>query len=326
MTKVAILYKTTAKVPMVIEPWHVEKIRETIQGGEVIHVETEEELLAQNFNADILLTWGQLTPTEYCRSATNLKWIHVLSAGVEGLMKIDFDRSKLKVTNSKGIHGLAMSEFTMWYILSFLKGFPLLYRQQQNKVWQKPNNPGPQECLGKTVGIIGMGDIGKEVARKAKFFGMNVLGVKRRPQPTEYVDQMYSLAEVNTVLEQSDFVVILVPLTSESYHLINEEKLRKMKNSAVIINIGRGPVIDEQALIKVLEEGVITGAALDATEVEPLDKNSPLWGMPNVIISPHMSADSPLYMSRAIDVFCKNIRLYLDGKELDNQINFEVKY
>ena len=194
MTKVAILYKTTAKVPMVIEPWHVEKIRETIQGGEVIHVETEEELLAQNFNADILLTWGQLTPTEYCRSATNLKWIHVLSAGVEGLMKIDFDRSKLKVTNSKGIHGLAMSEFTMWYILSFLKGFPLLYRQQQNKVWQKPNNPGPQECLGKTVGIIGMGDIGKEVARKAKFFGMNVLGVKRRPQPTEYVDQMYSLA------------------------------------------------------------------------------------------------------------------------------------
>ncbi len=326
MTKVAILYKSTAKVPMVIEPQHIEKIRKTIPKGEIIHVETEEELLAQNFNADILLTWGQLSPNEYYKSATNLKWIHALSAGVEGLMKVDLDGSKVKVTNSKGIHGLAMSEFTMCYILSFLKGFPLLYRQQQNKVWQKPSKPGPEECIGKTVGIIGMGDIGKEVARKAKFFGMKVLGVKRRPQPTEYVDQMYSLAEIDNVLQQSDFVVILVPLTRESYHLINKEKLHMMKKTAVIINIGRGPVIDEQALVKVLEEGIIAGAALDATEAEPLDQNSPLWGMPNVIISPHMSADSPLYMGRAIDIFCNNIGLFLEGKELYNQINLETKY
>lgn len=326
MTKVAILYKSTPKVPMVIETLHIEKIRKTIPKGEIIHAETEQELLERNFNADILLTWGQLTPSEYYKSATNLKWIHALSAGVEGLMKIDLDASKVKVTNSKGIHGLAMSEFTMCYILSFLKGFPLLYRQQQNKVWQKPSNPGPEECIGKTVGIIGMGDIGKEVARKAKFFGMNVLGVKRRPQTTEYVDQMYSLAEIDSVLEQSDFIVILVPLTRESYHLINEEKLSKMKKTAVIINIGRGPVIDEQALIKALQKGVIAGAALDATEVEPLDKDSPLWGMGNVIISPHMSADSPRYMNRAIDIFCNNIALFREGKELYNQINLETKY
>lgn len=326
MTKVAILYKSTPKVPMVIEPQHFKRIRKAIPGGEVIHTETEEELLAQNFDADILLTWGQLTPAEYCRSAKNLKWIHALSAGVEGLMKVDLDRSKVKITNSKGIHGLAMSEFTMLYILSFLKNFPLLYRQQQNKIWQKPSNPGPEECIGKTVGIIGMGDIGKEVARKAKFFGMKVMGVKRRPQPTEYVDKMYSLAEIDIVLEKSDFVVILVPLTSASYHLINKEKLHTMKRTAVLINIGRGPVVDEQALIKALEEGVIAGAALDATEVEPLENESPLWTMPNVIISPHMSADSPHYMSRAIEVFCKNIGLFLEGKELHNQINLEIKF
>jgi phosphoglycerate dehydrogenase-like enzyme len=326
MTKVAILYKNSPKVPMVIEPQHIAKIKQAIPDGEVVQYGTEEELLAAGFNADILLTWGQLTPSEYYKNAGNLKWIHALSAGVEGLMKLDLDGSRVRVTNSKGIHGLAMSEFTMCYILSFLKGFPLLFRQQQAKIWRKPDNPESQECIGKTVGIIGMGEIGQEVARKCKFFGMNVLGVRRTPKPMEHVDQMYSLAEIDRVLEQSDFIVILVPLTPESVHLINEEKLRKMKKTAYIINIGRGPVIDEKALVKVLKEGIIAGAALDATEIEPLPHESSLWEMPNVIISPHMSADSPLYMGRAIDIFCKNIELFLKGQKMANEINLETKY
>lgn len=326
MTTIAVLYKETPRVPMIIEERHLRMIKETMPEADVIYAETEKKLMEQGVNADILLTWGQYSPAEYLNYAGSLKWVHSLSSGIDGLIKCDIAKLPVKLSATKGIHGLPMADHVIGYMLSFLRGFPLLYKHQQNRIWQKPTNPGPQESLGKTVGIIGLGEIGHEIARKCKMFDMRVLGVKRTPDKTEYVDEMYGLNEVDKLLTESDFVVILVPLTSDTVHFINEEKLRKMKKTACLINVGRGPVVDEEALVRVLQEGAIAGAALDATEVEPLPEASLLWGMNNVIITPHMAADSPFYMDRAFKVFCDNIQLFLKGEKLQFEVNMDKKY
>lgn len=325
MTTVAVLYQVSPKYPNVIEERHLQMIGKAVPDVQVVHAETEQELIAQGVNADILLTWGLYRPNDYLNYASNLKWVHSLSSGVDGIVN-SIGNLPVKLSTTKGIHGLPMADHVIGYILSFLRGFPTVYRQQQKKIWQKPSNPGPQESIGKTVGIIGMGEIGREVARKCKMFDMKVLGVKRTPTPSQFVDEMYASDEMDKVLQASDFVVILVPLTPDTVHNINEEKLRQMKKTAYLINVGRGPVIDEAALIKVLKEGVIAGAALDATEVEPLSETSPLWEMDNVVITPHMAADSPFYMDRAFKVFCDNLQCFLKGEKLQFEVNMDTKY
>jgi len=311
---------------MIIEDRHLAMIRETIPAAEVIHAETEKELIEKKVNADILLTWGQYSPIEYCNFASKLKWIHSLSSGVDGLVKPGITKLPVRISTTKGIHGLPMADHVIGYILSFLRGFPLLYSHQQKKLWQKPTNPKPQESCGKTVGIIGLGEIGNEIARKCKMFDMRVVGVKRTPKPIAHVDEIYGLNEVDKLLQESDFVVILVPLTPDTVHFINEERLHMMKKTAYLINVGRGPVVDENALIKVLQDGAIAGAALDATEIEPLPQDSLLWTMNNVMITPHMAADSPFYMDRAFKVFCENVTLFLKGEKLQFEVDMATKY
>jgi len=164
------------------------------------------------------------------------------------------------------------------------------------------------------------------VARLAKALEMRVLGVKRSVSDLEFFDKVYPNTEMNTVLEESDFVVLLTPLTDETRHLIGLEQLKKMKNSSILINIARGPVVDTNALIEALQKGIIGGAALDTTDPEPLDKESPLWDMDNVIITPHCSADSTLYMDRAMRQFCDNLVSFGSGNPLFNEIDMARKY
>ncbi|MDQ7093599.1 D-2-hydroxyacid dehydrogenase [Desulfosporosinus sp. PR] len=325
MTTVAVLYQVSPRFPNVIGERHIQMIQESFPDVRVVQAETEQELIAQGINAEILLTWGLYRPNEYLNYASNLQWVHSLSSGVDGLVN-SIGNLPVKLSTTKGIHGLPMADHVLGYILSFLRGFPTIYKQQQKRIWQKLNYPGPQESKGKTVGIIGMGEIGREIARKCKLFEMRVLGVKRTPAPSEFVDEMYGLNEMDKVLQVSDFVVILIPLTPDTVHNINEEKLRRMKKTAYLINVGRGPVVDEEALIKVLKEGAIAGAALDATEVEPLSETSPLWGLDNVIITPHMAADSPFYMDRAFQVFYANLRHFLQGERLQFEVTMDTKY
>lgn len=314
INKVAILFQSTNKVPIEIEERHYATIRQTLPGVEIIRAYDEEELISKTDDADVLLTWGQYKPVKFCTKAKSLKWIHAISAGVEGVTTPEISALEAKISSTKGIHGIPMAEHTMAFILSFLRLFPLYGRQQQTRVWLKHKEC--EETTGKTVGIIGLGSIGKEVAKKAKLFGMRVVATKRIPVECEWVDQLYSENELEKLLAESDFVVVIVPLTPETVKLIGEKELRMMKQSAYLINIGRGPIVDEQALVKILEEGVIAGAGLDVVEVEPLPSESPLWNMSNVIITPHTSADSPLYMDRAIKVFCENLRRLIAGEEL----------
>lgn len=316
MPRIAILYQRNDATPMVLEPRHIDMIRAHDPGGELLVCETEQQLLDSGFDAEILLAWGRLTPAEYCGRCTGLRWIQSLSAGAEGLLRMECAKEPLMISKMHGVHGVPMSESCIAYILSFLRGLPRLRDQQKSHVWKKPVCPGPDECREKTVAIVGIGDIGREVARKCKFFGMRVIGCRRTPHPMEYVDEMYPAADLEKVLGMADFVVCLVPESPEATHMFGPEQFAAMKAAGVFINIGRGSVADTAALIAALRDGVIGGAALDALEEEPLPADSPLWDMENVIISPHCSADSPFYFDRAIPVVCENLDRYIKGEEI----------
>jgi len=315
MPDIAVLFKTCDKTPMVVEEKHLQMLRDHNPDGEVRVFETEEQLLAADFNAEILISWGQYVPNTYCNGNEKLKWIQGISAGMEGLLSLD-KANDVMVTKMAGVHGVPMSETTMCYILYFLHGFPQIMANQRRHYWKKPENPAPTEAMGKTVAILGMGAIGSEVARKCKFFGMNVIGCKRTPTPMEYVDEMYSTADMDKVLGMADFVVCLIPHSPESEKTFGAEQFAQMKKNAVFISIGRGKVIDFDALAEALNNGTIAGAALDALDPEPLNADSPLWDMENVVITPHCSADSPYYFDRAFQVICDNLDRYLNGEAL----------
>lgn len=320
MPNIAVLYQTSGATPMVLEDRHLDMIRAHNPGGELLVCETEQQLLDSGFDAEILFSWGRLTPNTYCQRCTNLKWIQSLSAGAEGLLDMDCAKAPLAISKMSGVHGIPMSESCIAYILNFLHGLHRLRYQQKAHIWKKPSDPGPDECREKTVAIIGIGEIGQEVARKCKFFGMKVIGCRRTPRPMEFVDEMYPVTELETVLGMADFVVSLVPASPEAEHMFGLTQFAAMKKTGVFINIGRGSVVDTNALIDALQSGMIGGAALDALEVEPLPAGSPLWDMENVIISPHCSADSPFYFDRAIPVICANLDRYLNGEEILHRV------
>jgi phosphoglycerate dehydrogenase-like enzyme len=321
--KIAILFQSTNKVPIEFAERHLDLIRQTVPGMRVSRAYTESELLPADLDADILITWGQYSPVEFCTQAKNLKWIHAISAGVEGLTIPEIMKLDAVVSNTKGIHGLPMAEHTMAFILAALRQLPVMFKQQQEKIWVKHH---PDETHGKTVGVIGLGSIGEEVAKKCKLFGMRVVATKRTPVACEWVDELYADDQLDKLLGQSDFVVVVVPLTPQTTKLIGEKEFKMMKKTAYIINIARGKVIDEKAMIKALQNGDIGGAGLDCVEDEPLSPDSPLWDMPNVMITPHMAADSPFYMDRAMALFCDNLKRFLNNQEILYKVNKSKGY
>lgn len=320
MPNIAILFQSNPATPMVLEEKHIEMVRAHNPGGEVLYCETEQQLLESGFDANVLFSWGRLTPNAYCNSCSDLRWIQSLSAGAEGLLKMDCAKAPLAISKVNGVHGIPMSESCIAYILNFLHALHRLRDQQKAHVWKKPTDPGPDECHEKTVAIVGIGDIGQEVARKCKFFGMKVIGCRRTPRPMEYVDEMYSVSDLEKVLGMADFVVCLVPESPEAVHMFGAKQFSAMKKTGVFINIGRGSVVDTNALVEALQNGIIGGAALDALEEEPLGAESPLWDMENVIISPHSSADSPYYFDRVIPVACANLDRYIKGEEILHRV------
>jgi phosphoglycerate dehydrogenase-like enzyme len=194
----------------------------------------------------------------------------------------------------------------------------MFIRAQARREWQRFM---PQELFGKTVGIVGMGHIGTEVARLAKAFGCYVVATRRSitlPSRDDAADELLPPGSLLDLLARSDFVVLAVPLTAETRQLIGESELRAMKPTAVLINIARGTVVDEAALVQALKGGWIAGAGLDVFEQEPLPEDSELWGMDNVIMSPHISGGTAIYNQRATGIFCQNLRLYLAGEPLLN--------
>jgi D-2-hydroxyacid dehydrogenase (NADP+) len=276
--------------------------------------------------ADADVIFGLLLPGDILSRAPKLKWLQMMSAGVDRLRDTEIWKSKITITGVSGIHASPIGEFVMGFILMLAKGMPQCFRMKQNHEWQRYM---PHLLRGKTVGIVGLGHIGGEVARLSKAFGMKVIATRRsvkKPVKARNVDLLLPQAQMNEMLAESDFVVLALPLTPETRHIIGAAELRAMKQSAFIINIGRGNLIDEAALIRVLDEKGIAGAGLDVTATEPLPKESRLWDMENVIVSPHVSGGMEDYMDRAAALFCENLKRFLEGKRLINVIDRKKGY
>lgn len=232
----------------------------------------------------------------------------------------------------------------MAHILSFAHRIPTMLADTVDRHWpaDRWERYVPLELRDSTVGIVGYGSIGREIARLAHAFGMKVLATKRNLRdlsdeghytipgtgdPTgDLADRLYPATAMKAMLRECDYVVVTVPLTTETYHLIDAEALEAMKESAVLINVARGKVVDEAALIEALKEGKIGGAALDVFEEEPLPEDSPLWDAPNVIISPHISGSTKHYNERAAELFAQNLRRFLDGQPLLNTVDRVLNY
>jgi|ERR1017187_2971400 phosphoglycerate dehydrogenase-like enzyme len=324
--RIAILYNADPMVnPVDILPEHERAIRIAAPDAEVVRAHEELELLDTGADAQILLTWGMYRPYELARSAKSLQWIHALSAGVDGITQVpEFSASRIRLTCTKGIHGAPIAEHTLCMMLMLTRGFHLLRDRQLQKQWRKHLQPG--ELEGKTAAILGVGEIGRVIARKCKLMGMRVFGLATRPSQEPSLDRFYRAQDLLTMLPEADYVVVAVPLTPETAGWIGEKQLRAMKKTAYLFNVARGPVIDTASLIRALEEGWIAGAGLDTVEPEPLPPMSHLWSLPNVLISPHMAADSPNYMHRAIKVFCENLSRFNRGEPLLFEFDWEAGF
>ena len=265
-------------------------------------------------------------PVALCEQAPRLRWIQFTSAGVDQLWKPFLDSGKITVTSAKGIHGIPLSEFVLGCMLAFAKGLPRLIQQQQEHDYQKFV---VEELHEKTVVLVGVGEIGSAVARVAKQLGMYVIGLRRR-EGTEGLsadfDEAFSFGNMASNLAKADFVVASLPATVKTHHIIEENFFRTMKPSATFINIGRGTTVDEAALVQALQEGWIQAAALDVYEREPLPSDSPLWDMPNVLVSPHIGAETTHYMERMTEILCDNLKRYAAGRSLRNVVDPVERY
>jgi phosphoglycerate dehydrogenase-like enzyme len=284
----------------------------------------EEELDALLAWADVI--FGLFAPANTIARAPKLKWIQVISAGVDRWIDTDVWQSRVIITGVSGIHATPIGEFVMALMLMFAKNAPLSFKMMKTRQWRRY----PTHTLrGKTVGIVGLGHIGREIARLSKAFGMTTIATRRstrQPGKAKNVDLLLPRASMNQMLSRSDYVVLSVPLTPETRHIIGEAEFKAMKPTARLINIGRGFLVDEDALIRALDEKLIAGAGLDVTYTEPLPQKSRLWLFDNVILSPHISGGMEDYMLRATNLFCENLRRYLNGKRLLNVIDKKKGY
>jgi phosphoglycerate dehydrogenase-like enzyme len=263
---------------------------------------------------------------EQLEKARNLKWLHLPSAGADGYtQKESYCYSDIQVTNSSGVFGIPIAEHVFGMILSFNKNLQEYAYQKEAKQWNR--HWETRDFFGSTMAIIGLGDIGTEVAKRGKAWGATILAVKRTmTSAPEYVDRLYPLEQLEEVLQQADYVVLALPNTSKTRGIITKELLRSMKPSAFLVNIGRGALVDQDALIEALKEGQIAGAGLDVTEPEPLPEDNPLWELPNVILTPHTSGGSPSNDQRRNQIFQQNLISYLNGTGLNNLVDFTQEY
>ncbi|MCL4516178.1 MAG: D-2-hydroxyacid dehydrogenase [Firmicutes bacterium] len=307
----------------------VRMIRERFPGLNIVWARSKEEYQANLADADVMFIYG-VKPEELAR-ATRLKWIHVPYAGVEKALFPELVESPIIVTKASGSSGIGIADQVFGGILYFSRGLFLARRLQIEHKWdQQAVGRQAGELDGATLGIVGFGDIGHEVAKRAHGFGMRVIATKRTA-PTEnewpeVLDEFIPLDRKEEVFRRADYLVLAIPHTAETYHLVGERELGMMKREAIFVNVSRGKVVDEPALIRALQKGQIAGAALDVFEEEPLPPDSPLWDLPNVLVTPHMAGINPWYMRRATEIFIDNLERVLQGKPMMNTVDKRAGY
>jgi phosphoglycerate dehydrogenase-like enzyme len=255
-----------------------------------------------------------------------IRWIHSRFAGLETLLFQALVESPVPLTNGKGSFSRSLGEFVVAGLLYFAKDFPRMRRNQAARDWAIFD---VEELHGRTLGIVGYGDIGRAIAERAKPFGMRIVGLRRRVEPglrDDLADEVWPLARLRDLLAECDDVAVALPLTPQTQRLIGEEDIRALKPTAVFANVGRGAVVDEAALTRALVERRIKGAVLDVFETEPLPQESPLWGLDNVLLSPHTADHTRTWLADASGLFLRNLDRFRRGEPLLNRVDKQQGY
>lgn len=311
--------------PGTLDEKYVQRIRE---------IAPEMQLLVTNDRAEIEAALDEIEiavrrlPRELIASAPRLRWFQQWGAGADWLLRYPEVREKdFVLTNTSGLHAIPISEHILAMMLAMGRRLHYAVRAQSRRTWERPATTDLFELAGKTMLLLGVGAIGERTAQLASALGMRVWGIRRNPAlSVAGVEAMYGPDRLLELLPQADFVVVILPLTEETQGMIGERELRAMRPTAYIINVGRGGVIQEQALIRALQEGWIAGAGLDVFAEEPLPADSPLWDMENVVLTAHYAGLTPHYDARAMEIFLDNLERYVSGKPLRNVVDKRLGY
>jgi len=328
------------------EPEHIERIRAVDPRIELLHdadllpapryvsdhagapmkrtPEQEARFLEMLGRAEVLFDFPSGHYRDLAAVAPRLRWLQSTSAGIGQMVKrVGLDQTDITFTTASGVHARPLADFCLMAMLMFAKDHARMERDKQAKRWERYCG---EELTGKTLAIVGVGRVGQEVARHGKRMDMRVTGMRRSAAPVPDVDRLFDRAELPTMLREADFLVLAAPHTPDSEGIIGEAELALLKPSAVLINIGRGALVDEDALIRALQEKRLAGAALDVLRDEPPPQDSPLWDMPNVILSPHSASTVTQENARITEIFCDNLRRYLRREPLRNVLDKEKLY
>ncbi|MDZ8221612.1 D-2-hydroxyacid dehydrogenase [Nostoc sp. ChiVER01] len=294
---------------------------------DVVEVDSEGNLDGDASDAEVYVNGFYLktsTHDKVLAAAPRLRWQQSPSAGVNHILTPNFLQKDIILTNGAGVHAIPISEFVLAFMLHHAKNLRKLQTLQDEHTWVR--GISLEELADANLLILGTGNIGKAIASRAKAFGVTVWGSRRHPEPLPNFDKIVGVDEWRSLLPAADYVVIATPLTPETKGLIDEAALSSMRQSAYLINIARGAIVDEAVLITALREGWIAGAGLDTVATEPLPPESPLWSLPNAFITPHCSALSPRLRERIAQLFIDNLQRYQTGQPLRNVVDKQAGY
>ncbi|TGE38925.1 D-2-hydroxyacid dehydrogenase [Desulfosporosinus fructosivorans] len=275
-------------------------------------------------DVEVLVSFGHDISEETLFHFPRLRWIQVMSSGIDHLPLQAMAGRGIALTNARGAHQIQMSEHILWSILTIMRQGQISIHHQERKVWDPEVRI--DELYDKTVCIIGAGSIGEAVAKKCRAFGMTVWGITHSVKNHQAYDRIGMSHDLNAFLAKSDIVVVIVPLTSQTFGMFNKNLISQMKTGSYLVNVARGAVMDESALVEALKTGKIRAAALDVFVQEPLPESSPFWEMKNVLLTPHIAGRSPHYVARTFELFKKNLKVYPDFSQMTNHIDISRGY
>ncbi|CAN5760826.1 D-2-hydroxyacid dehydrogenase [soil metagenome] len=299
---------------------------DAVPGVNAVRALTPEAAAREVVDADALYGWPTAAMLD---TAPNLKWVQAPSAGVDILMRIpELVEANIVVTNTRGAHAPSIAEHAFGLLLALTRAIPLSLKWQGERYWgRKEGYRLPREIMGATMGIVGYGQIGRMVAKRAAGFEMKVLAVDVHPGPGDgNVDDVWPIDRLHEMLAQSDAVVLAAPYTKESRHLIDAKALAAMKRDAFLIAVSRGGIVDEEALVDALKAGHLAGVGIDVCETEPLGAEAELWNLDNVLITPHLAGSSWQKEQRCVEILVDNLGRFQRGEELRNVVDKRAGY
>lgn len=304
--------------------WFMERLRTDFPEVEVKYSAIKRDDQQALNGADVMIGWS--LPPEQLHAAKSLRWIYSITAAVDQFLYPELISSEIALTNAGGVHGPVVAEHAIAMLLALAKRLPSAVRYQERRKWAMEaiwnEQSRPREVRGASVVVVGMGSIGAEVASMAVALKMHVIGVREHPERgTAGANEVVGYAALDEVFRRADFVVLATPLTERTHHLIDVRRLQLFKSTAFLINVSRGALVDEAALVKALRDGKIAGAALDVFEEEPLSRWSPLWKMPQVLITPHTAFLTENVWQRHYEMFSANLKRYLAGQPLHGLVD-----